>query len=83
MTTAKDNVSHELNSLSVGKRDAIKVAYYKAAEGLRALADELEAADLELRKDDNEERSELLALHLEVCAALDAMQSVSVLGQLL
>jgi len=60
------------------RAQVIREAYYKAVEGLRTLADELEIADAE----QEESAGPLIDEHLFACEAIDAMNK-SVLGRIL
>ena len=61
-----------VKKMSGGDYQNVREAYYKAMEGLQALADALEAAD---------ESDAVIAEHLIACNALQAMRA-SVLGKI-
>ena len=65
--------------MSAADAQQIREAYYKAVEGLRSLADALEAADLELGGPAD---NVLIGEHLLACEGLAAM-SKSELGRVL
>ena len=66
-------------TMDAHQAQTIREAYYKAVEGLRTLADELELADVGLG-DQNDHA--LIEEHLIACVALEAMKN-SLLGRIL
>jgi hypothetical protein len=84
MTGNKNKTQHEprlraaFQTMSGNDYQAIRDAYYKAVEGLRALADALE----QVAGPTGEEVDPLVAEHLIACSALNAMDS-SELGAIL
>lgn len=80
----KNTTDHEtrlraaFKTMSGDEYQAIREAYYKAVEGLRALADALE----QVAGPAGEEVDPLLAEHLIACSALNAMDN-SELGAIL
>ena len=80
----KNTTDHEtrlraaFKTMSGDEYQAIREAYYKAVEGLRALADALE----QVAGPTAEEVDPLLSEHLIACSALNAMDS-SELGVIL
>lgn len=66
-------------TMDAHRAQAIREAYYKAVEGLSALAETLDIADLELGGPSDHA---LIHEHLIACQAMDAMQQ-SLLGRIL
>lgn len=84
MTGNKNKTQHEtrlraaFQTMNGNDYQTVREAYYKAVEGLRALADALE----QVAGPTGEEVDPLLAEHLIACSALNAMDS-SELGRIL
>jgi len=84
MTGNKNKTQHEtrlraaFQTMSGNDYQTIREAYYKAVEGLRALADALENA----AEPSGEASEALIAEHLIACSAINAMDS-SELGVIL
>jgi hypothetical protein len=78
MTTEQTNaLTDAITRIPPSRYHEIRNAYYKAAEGLRSLADALEIADVEEGVE-----TVLLDIHLVACQALDAIVNTR-LGQVL
>ena len=78
-TINKEKQMREIfRSMDANRAQEIREAYYKAVEGLRTLADELEIADAMQA----ESAGPLIEEHLIACEALEAMNK-SVLGRFL
>ena len=78
-TINKEKQMREIfRSMDANRAQEIREAYYKAVEGLRTLADELEIADAM----QPETAGPLIEEHLIACEALEAMNK-SVLGRFL
>jgi hypothetical protein len=75
ITAPNDALADAIARIPPGRYHEIRAAYYKAAEGLRSLADALEQADLTAGP-----HGVLIDAHLLVCQAIDAMTKTN-LGQ--
>ena len=64
------DIETELRSLDPKRQALIRHFYYRIAESLPQLIEELEFADLDLHGEESDERSELLNL---VCGPLETM----------
>lgn len=78
MTDSKDQLSQIFRTMEGNLAQEIRDAYYKAIEGLMALARELEFADADL----SESPTPLLDEHMYAVTALEAMKH-SQLGAIL
>ena len=73
---ANDALADAIARIPPGRYHEIRAAYYKAAEGLRSLADALEQADLTAGP-----HGPLIDAHLRVCRAIEALAETN-LGQI-
>ncbi len=73
------NLRDIFRTMDAHRAQEIREAYYKAVEGLSALAESLELADLELGGPHDHA---LIHEHLIACQAIDAMKA-SLLGRIL
>ena len=79
MTDHETSLRDAFRKIDARRAQAIREAYYKAVEGLQALAEALEVADSEAGE---KEHRVWLDEHLLACQAQDAMRQ-SVLGRIL
>lgn len=73
------NLRDIFRTMDAHRAQEIREAYYKAVEGLSALAESLEVADAEMG---SQHDHALIEEHLIACQAIDAMK-VSLLGRIL
>jgi hypothetical protein len=78
-TERERNLRDIFRMLDANRAQAIREAYYKAVEGLSALAETLEIADVEVRGIHDHA---LIDEHLIACQAIDAIKA-SLLGRIL
>lgn len=82
--TIKNNAKEQVlrqafRTMDAVQAQAIREAYYKAVEGLHALAETLEIADLQVGEENDHE---LINEHLIACDAIESMKR-SLLGRIL
>ena len=83
MTTKTNDLETRLRdafrNMDANQSQEIREAYYKAVEGLQALAETLESADVEIGEQNDHA---LIEEHLVACTAIEAMNQ-SLLGKIL
>lgn len=79
MTESEKILRETFRTMNADHAQRIREAYYKAVEGLRALADTLEIADAEMPGSPNDQ---IMAEHFLACEALTTMGK-SELGRVL
>ena len=78
-TERERNLRDIFRTMDAHRAQEIREAYYKAVEGLSALAESLEIADAEMGSPHDHA---LIEEHLIACQAIDAMKA-SLLGRIL
>lgn len=76
---AEQTLRQQFRTMDGQQAQRIREAYYKAAEGLHSLAEELERADLAVGQTHDHA---LMNEHVIACLAIDAMKA-SLLGRIL